>query len=208
MLHQREQRLAAMGGWQCKISVAMAAMGVCLGEAAACTTQDGRCVCEAADGGASWDVTELASAEITTTGDTTGCACNATSLPSAGLTHRSTVVLARQCAHRWRARTGTSCQGSWNYHFSLCGNVVMPQAIGCTSSQTRAAYRIDEYPTPSSRWCEYMAEDATSNPPAVTSTDDGFSVQYTCALLWPHCFVAHDSRGLAGYRLCVLVLPT
>eukprot|EP01043_Picozoa_sp_COSAG02_P040588 COSAG02_NODE_3297_length_6992_cov_9.176556_2_plen_78_part_00 len=77
-----------MGGWQCKvISVAMAAMGVCVEAAGACTTQDGRCVCETEDSGESWDVTEIASAEITTTGDTTGCAYNATSLPSAALTH-------------------------------------------------------------------------------------------------------------------------
>jgi hypothetical protein len=132
-------------------------------------------------------------------------------LAARGLTHYRLFLLPRRCAHRWRrACTGTSCQGSWNYHFSLCGNVVMPTAIGCVSSQTRAAYRIDEYPTPSSRWCEYMAEDATSDPPAVTPTDDGFSLQYTCALswIWPCCFFAHASCGLAGCRLCVPVLPT
>ena len=52
----------------------------------------------------------------------------------------------------------TACVGNWNYHFALCGNVVMEQAIGCVSSQTRAAHRIDE----TSRWCEYMAKDATN----------------------------------------------
>ena len=31
------------------------------------------------------------------------------------------------------------------------------------------------------RWCEYMAGDATSEPPAVAEIDDGLSLTYSCA---------------------------
>ena len=90
------------------------------------------------------------------------------------------------------ARAGSSCQGSWNYHFRICGNVAMPQAIGCATSQTRAAYRIDDYPTPTSRWCEYMAENALQTPPAVTKLDDGLALRYSCAL-WSNRFIPGPS---------------
>ena len=77
----------------------------------------------------------------------------------------------------------TACVGNWNYHFDICRNVQIPTAIGCTSGTTRTAYRIDEYATPSSRWCEYMGPDAQSSDgllvSALTGNRQGLMLTYT-----------------------------
>ena len=51
------------------------------------------------------------------------------------------------------------CVGDWNYHFKLCSNVDVPDAIGCSPTTAVSAYRIDDYPTQTSRSCEYMGPD-------------------------------------------------
>lgn len=147
----------------------------------ACTMlAGGQCICETAAGD-SWDLTALSGSEVTTTGDTTGCAPSIVKLSHCSPLSTGTPIAHNMLTRAGCTRAGISCQGNWNYHFSICGNVAMPQAIGCTSSQTRAAYRIDDYPTPTSRWCEYMAEDTNQDPPAVTRLDSGLALTYTCA---------------------------
>jgi|EP01044_Picomonas_judraskeda_P022000 hypothetical protein len=85
----------------------------------------------------------------------------------------------------------------------------MPQAIGCATSQTRGAYRIDDYPTPASRWCEYMAENALQTPPTVTKLDDGLALRYSCAS-WPDRFIlgAYLAWQAADSCLCCVTVTS
>jgi hypothetical protein len=90
-------------------------------------------------------------------------------------------------AHQTRGPSDgcTTCTGQWNYHFDICRNVDVPQAIGCTpAGQTRMAYRIDEFAgTPTSRICEYLGPDVASGDNlqvnSLTGRLQGVALTYT-----------------------------
>ena len=94
-----ERRRARWHAQKAAVVLCFAAMQV-VGLARACNMQDGRCLCETADGDHSWDLTDISASEITTTGDTNGCA-NREAPPSRWPHARPTqhLCVARQCAH-------------------------------------------------------------------------------------------------------------
>ena len=77
------------------------------------------------------------------------------------------------------------CSGEWNYHFDFCKNVDIPQSIGCSpAGETRLAYRIDEFTTPTSRFCEYLGPDVASDTENIlvgelTGQTEGIQLTYT-----------------------------
>lgn len=94
-----ERRRARWHAQKAAVVLCFAAMQV-VGLAHACNMQGGRCLCETADGDHSWDLTDISASEITTTGDTTGCA-HREAPPSRWPHARPTphLCVARQCAH-------------------------------------------------------------------------------------------------------------
>jgi hypothetical protein len=99
----REERTAMLQLADRRMMIATAMIVLAAAPARACTEESGRCICETADGDGSWDLTELAATEITTTGNNTGCELHALeplphpALPN-GLTRTSTRPM-RQPAH-------------------------------------------------------------------------------------------------------------
>eukprot|EP01048_Picozoa_sp_COSAG05_P022951 COSAG05_NODE_4779_length_1376_cov_1.377447_1_plen_211_part_10 len=77
----------------------------------------------------------------------------------------------------------TICVGEWNYHLDICGNVGVPDALGCSSTALASAYRVDEYTTPTSRSCELLGPDVegsgTLGVAALTGRQQGVQLTYT-----------------------------
>lgn len=77
----------------------------------------------------------------------------------------------------------TICVGEWNYHWDICGNVDVPDALGCSSTALASAYRVDEYTTPTSRSCELLGPDVegsgTLGVAALTGRQQGVQLTYT-----------------------------
>ena len=93
-----ERRRARWHAQKAAVVLSFAAMQV-VGLARACTTRDGRCLCETADGDHSWDLTEISASEITTTGDTTGCAHRQAPPAARHTRDRHSTCVARHGAH-------------------------------------------------------------------------------------------------------------
>ena len=126
--------------------------------ASGCSSEGGACVCEDDDGNA-WDVSELS---------------------GSGLREPTTGTSTLQ-----GPTTGCSiCVGSWNYHWDICANIAVPQALGCSTTFATAAIRLDEFSTPTSRECEYLGPDVSgAGSPDVArlsgEAGDGLSLAYS-----------------------------
>ena len=80
--------------------------------------------------------------------------------------------------------SGIFCDGNWNYHFSLCGNVQIIPGIGCSTNANAAAFRIDEWtacPPSTNCECEIIGQDVSTTSLDVSAIDgdeSGVLIEY------------------------------